>query len=150
MVNNTLNGNGKWMLAPSHWWQGKDVSELTSPLLWPSTGRSNQGSRTRKRKKRHLKGKLERLWRKKTFVINNLQTTWLNRKLLKISVSEFGKMSGYRVYIQKSILFLDVNNEQLDIENCLSTNSPAYIQKNPWTGNNTIVQHLYTKNWKQW
>ena len=48
------------------------------------TGKSNQCSKTRKRNKRRWKGKLERLEKNKTFIINNnnLQT-WLRRKLLK-------------------------------------------------------------------
>lgn len=28
----------------------------------------------------------------------------------------FGKLSGYEVHIQKSIVFLDISNEQLEIE----------------------------------
>ena len=45
------------------------------------------------------------------FIIHSTLQIGLCRKQKRTSISEFGKVSGYRVSVQKLTVFLDISNE---------------------------------------
>ena len=116
-----------------------------------STGSPRQSNQTRKRNKRHP----NRKERSKTVTICKLHSTIIEN--LKVSTykilelrSEFSKVAGYKVNIQKSVVFLYTDNELSEREGKKIFSFKLASKRIKYLGINVTkeVKDLYSENYK--
>ena len=126
------------------------MSVFTSTIQH-STGSSSQGNLTRRRNKRHLNWK----GRSKTAFICrwhdsvHREPQRFHQELLKL-INEFSKIAGYKNNIQKSVVFLYVNNELTKKENKKTISFTIASKRIKCLGINLTkgVKDLYLENYK--
>ena len=108
---------GMMLVVPLNIGNKTRMSTFTS-LIQYSTGSPCHSNQTRRRNKRHPNWKRS----SKTVFIHNDMILYVEnpkdstKKLLKL-INEFSKIAGYKNNIQKSVVFLYVNNELTKKEN---------------------------------
>ena len=72
------------------------------------------------------------------------------RKLLEL-ISEFSKVSGYKINTQKSLAFLNINNEKLEkeIKESIPFTTATKIIKYLGTNISKETKELHTENYKK-
>ena len=126
------------------------LSEKNSNPRRPHTGSPSHHNQTRKRKKRNpnWRGKLTLLLFMDDIILYTEKSSRHQQNLLEL-INEFGKFSGYKINIQKSVVLSYINNvlSEKQIKKTIPFISSNRI-KYPRINITKEVKHLYSENCK--